>query len=70
LAFSAARYPIAEADSTYYFPPSLQLTRSWAERTPAGFTTNVKAYSLFTGHPTIPGASDWPSKKWRAGADP
>jgi uncharacterized protein YecE (DUF72 family) len=54
LAFYAARYPIAEADSTYYFPPSEQLTRSWAERTPAGFTMNVKAYSLLTGHPTRP----------------
>ena len=54
LAFYASRYPIAEADSTYYFPPSEQLTRSWAERTPEGFTMNVKAYSLLTGHPTRP----------------
>jgi hypothetical protein len=41
-----------------YFPPSPELMRSWAERTPAGFTMNVKAYSLFTGHRTTPGASD------------
>jgi uncharacterized protein YecE (DUF72 family) len=54
LAFYAARFPIAEADSTYYFPPSEQLTRGWAERTPDGFTMNVKAYSLLTGHPTRP----------------
>jgi uncharacterized protein YecE (DUF72 family) len=58
LAFYAARYPLAEADSTYYFPPSEQLTRSWAERTPEGFRMNVKAYSLLTGHPTRP-ASLW-----------
>lgn len=59
LAFYAARYPIAEADSTYYFPPRPELTKGWVERTPAGFTMNVKAYSLFTGHPTRP------SSLWR-----
>jgi uncharacterized protein YecE (DUF72 family) len=59
LAFYAARYPIAEADSTYYFPPSPELCRSWVERTPPGFTMNVKAYSLLTGHPTKP-SSLWP----------
>ena len=58
LAFYSARYPIAEADSTYYFPPRPELTKGWVERTPAGFTMNVKAYSLFTGHPTRP-ASLW-----------
>jgi uncharacterized protein YecE (DUF72 family) len=52
LAFYAARFPIAEADSTYYFPPRPELAKGWIERTPAGFTMNVKAYSLFTGHPT------------------
>ena len=26
--------------------------RLWAERTPAGFTFNIKAFSLLTGHPT------------------
>jgi uncharacterized protein YecE (DUF72 family) len=59
LGFYASRFPIAEADSTYYFPPAPQLTRGWAERTPDGFTMNVKAYSLLTGHPTKPD-SLWP----------
>ena len=59
LAFYSARYPIAEADSTYYFPPGPDLARSWAEHTPAGFTMNVKGYSLLTGHPTRPD-SLWP----------
>ena len=58
LKFYAAKFPIVEADSTYYFPPSRQLTRSWVERTPADFVMNVKAYSLLTGHPTRP-ASLW-----------
>ena len=59
LKFYASRFPIAEADSTYYFPPSPELTRGWVERTPADFTMDVKAYSLLTGHPTRPD-SLWP----------
>ncbi len=59
LAFYASQFAIAEADSTYYFPPSPELTRGWAERTPEAFTMNVKAYSLLTGHPTRPN-SLWP----------
>jgi uncharacterized protein YecE (DUF72 family) len=54
LKYYAERFPIVEADSTYYFPPSPQLTRSWVERTPRDFTMDVKAYSLLTGHPTLP----------------
>jgi uncharacterized protein YecE (DUF72 family) len=59
LAFYASQFSIAEADSTYYFPPSPDLTRGWAERTPDGFTMSVKGYSLLTGHPTRP-QSLWP----------
>lgn len=59
LRFYASRFPITEADSTYYFPPAPELTRGWAERTPDDFTMNVKAYSLLTGHPTKPD-SLWP----------
>lgn len=59
LKFYASRFAIAEADSTYYFPPTPQLTGAWAERTPASFTMNVKAYGLLTGHPAKPN-SLWP----------
>ena len=59
LKFYASQFPIAEADSTYYFPPSPDLARGWAERTPDGFTMDVKAYSLLTGHPARP-ESLWP----------
>jgi len=54
LAFYSARFPVVEADSTYYGPPSRQLAEGWAERTPDGFRMNVKAYSMMTGHPTKP----------------
>ena len=59
LAFYASRFPVVEVDSTYYFPPTPELSGSWAQRTPDGFTMNVKAWSLLTGHPTFP-HSLWP----------
>jgi uncharacterized protein YecE (DUF72 family) len=62
LAYYASQFSLAEADSTYYFPPSPSLTRGWAERTPGGFTMDVKAYSLLTGHPTR-AESLWPDLK-------
>ena len=54
LAHYAASFSLVEADSTYYFPPSPEMARSWVERTPPGFRMNVKAYSLLTQHPTRP----------------
>src|SRR5690606_18657135 len=61
LAYYAAHFPVVEADSTYYRPPSRQLTAGWAERSPDGFRMDVKAYSLMTGHPTKP-ETLWPDK--------
>ena len=52
LAYYARQFPVVEVDATYYGPPAEQTSRLWAERTPAGFTFNIKAYSLLTGHPT------------------
>jgi uncharacterized protein YecE (DUF72 family) len=52
LRFYARRFPLVEVDATYYALPAEQTAKSWAERTPAGFTFNVKAFSLFTQHPT------------------
>jgi uncharacterized protein YecE (DUF72 family) len=54
LRFYASRFPIVEVDSTYYFPPSERNAVLWIERTPTGFTFNIKAYSLLTNHPTRP----------------
>jgi uncharacterized protein YecE (DUF72 family) len=59
LAYYASRFPVVEVDSTYYFPPTPELSASWVQRTPAAFTMNVKAWSLLTGHPTFP-HSLWP----------
>lgn len=59
LAWYAARFPIVEVDSTFYFPPTPELAATWVRRTPNGFVMNVKAWSLFTGHATNPD-SLWP----------
>jgi uncharacterized protein YecE (DUF72 family) len=52
LAYYAKQFPLVEVDSTYYGPPAEQTTKLWADRTPDGFTFNIKAFSLLTGHPT------------------
>src|SRR2546428_1305209 len=54
LRYYASLFPIVEGDSTYYFPPTEDMAGLWVQRTPAGFTMSVKAYSLLTGHPTRP----------------
>jgi uncharacterized protein YecE (DUF72 family) len=52
LAYYAKQFPLVEVDSTYYSPPAEQTATLWASRTPEGFTFNIKAFSLLTGHPT------------------
>ncbi|GGL05689.1 hypothetical protein Sme01_56500 [Sphaerisporangium melleum] len=52
LAYYASRFPLVEVDATYYNPPSLRTAEAWRDRTPDGFTFDVKAFSLLTGHPT------------------
>ncbi|MGP8002134.1 MAG: DUF72 domain-containing protein [Streptosporangiaceae bacterium] len=56
LRFYARQFPLVEVDATYYALPAEQTATTWAARTPAGFTFNVKAFSLFTQHPTRVGA--------------
>jgi uncharacterized protein YecE (DUF72 family) len=52
LRYYARQFPLVEVDSAYYALPAEQTATAWAARTPAGFTFNVKAFSLFTQHPT------------------
>ena len=51
LRYYASRFAMVEADSPYYALPVPATTALWAERTPAGFVIDVKAYALMTGHP-------------------
>jgi uncharacterized protein YecE (DUF72 family) len=52
LRYYASQFPLVEVDSAYYALPAEQTAVAWAERTPALFTFNIKAFSLFTQHPT------------------
>ncbi len=52
LRFYAQQFPMVEVDSSYYAMPTPQVAQLWADRTPAGFVFNVKAFRLFTGHQT------------------
>ena len=54
LRYYASRFPLVEVDSSYYAMPTPATVQLWAERTPDDFTMNVKAFRLFTGHPTSP----------------
>jgi uncharacterized protein YecE (DUF72 family) len=52
LRYYSSIFPLVEVDATYYHPPTRDLAGLWVERTPADFRMDVKAYSLFTQHPT------------------
>jgi uncharacterized protein YecE (DUF72 family) len=52
LRFYATQFPVVEVDSSYYGMPSRKNSELWVERTPPGFTFDVKSFSLFTQHPS------------------
>jgi uncharacterized protein YecE (DUF72 family) len=52
LRYYSARFPIVEVDATYYALPARGNSELWADRTPDGFTINVKAHALMTGQPS------------------
>ncbi len=54
LQFYASQFSLVEVDSTYYGMPKKENSDLWVARTPAGFTFDVKSFSLFTNHPTKP----------------
>ncbi|MET0507409.1 MAG: DUF72 domain-containing protein [Burkholderiaceae bacterium] len=58
LRFYSSQFPLVEVDSSYYAVPSATTARLWAERTPDDFVFNVKAFRMFTGHPTQPRVLD------------
>ena len=52
LSFYAEHFNTVEVNSTFYGQPRADVTRKWAERTPAGFDFSVKLYRKFT-HPKM-----------------
>jgi uncharacterized protein YecE (DUF72 family) len=52
LRYYASRFAVVEVDSSYYALPSRRNSEIWLERTPPGFTFDIKAHALMTGQPT------------------
>src|SRR5437879_2221850 len=44
LEYYAAHFNSVEINSTFYRPPSAEMAKGWAERTPAGFVFAVKVW--------------------------
>jgi uncharacterized protein YecE (DUF72 family) len=52
LSFYAEHFDTVEVNSTFYGQPRASVSRTWAQRTPAGFEFAVKLYQKFT-HPRM-----------------
>jgi uncharacterized protein YecE (DUF72 family) len=52
LRYYSREFPVAEIDATYHRFATQKLLAFWLDNTPPGFVFNVKAFSLFTQHPT------------------
>ena len=52
LRYYTSQFELVEVDSSYYSLPGEQTSRLWVERTGEEFTFDVKAFRLFTQHPT------------------
>lgn len=53
LNYYASQFPIVEVDSSYYALPSEGTSGLWVKRTGDKFTFDIKAFRLFTQHPTL-----------------
>lgn len=54
LRYYARFFDTVEINSSYYAIPAARNVLRWTERTPPGFTFNVKAYAPLTGHHARP----------------
>ena len=52
LRFYSGHFDTVEVNTTFYGQPRADVTRGWAERTPAGFDFSLKLYQKFT-HPKM-----------------
>ena len=52
LAYYAERFDTVEINSTFYRTPAINVTKSWAARTPKNFEFSLKLYQKFT-HPKM-----------------
>jgi uncharacterized protein YecE (DUF72 family) len=68
LRFYASQFSIVEVDSSYYALPSERTSQLWVERTTEGFLFDIKAFRLFTQHPTTVSALPKDVRKALSGA--
>ena len=54
LRYYASQFDLVEVDSSYYSMLSDKTSYLWAQRTEENFTFDIKAFSVFTQHPTPP----------------
>ena len=54
LSYYSERFPIAELDSSYHYFPTRKNLNLWLDNTPPEFIYDIRAFSMFTGHPTPP----------------
>jgi len=52
LQYYSAQFNLVEVDSSYYAMPSERTSYLWTQRTPEEFVFDIKAFRLFTQHPT------------------
>ncbi len=52
LRYYATKFTVAELDSTYHSFATGRFVSNYIESVPEGFLFNLKAFSMFTGHPT------------------
>ena len=52
LQYYASKFNLVEVDSSYYALPNERNSRLWVERTGEKFIFDIKAFRLFTQHPT------------------
>ncbi len=52
LRYYSAQFDLVEVDSSYYAMPAERTSRLWVERVPDDFAFDIKAFRLFTQHPT------------------
>jgi uncharacterized protein YecE (DUF72 family) len=52
LQYYASQFPVVEVDSTYYALPNERTSGLWVNRTGDSFLFDIKAFRLFTQHPT------------------
>jgi uncharacterized protein YecE (DUF72 family) len=52
LGYYASRFSVAEVDASFHSFPTARNVALWLASTPPAFSFNLRAFSLFTGHPT------------------